>query len=57
MAKVSLTHIPYRGGGPAIVDALQVPETMKRLRDGMTEPVGKGPKEFAEFITQVAFTR
>lgn len=132
MANVSLTHIPYRGGGPAIVgalggqidsvvafplgalpliksgklkalavtgakrstalpdvptvaesvpgydfsswfglvvpkgtpagvinrinqvttDALQVPATVKRLREGMTEPVGRGPKEFAEFIAR-----
>jgi len=34
----------------ATIDALKVPETIQRLREGMTEPVGKGPKEFAELI-------
>lgn len=34
----------------ATIDALRVPETIERLRQGMTEPIGKGPREFAELI-------
>lgn len=36
----------------ATIEALKVPATVARLREGMTEPVGVGPQEFAVFIKQ-----
>lgn len=62
MAKVKLTHIPYKGGGPAMIDVMSgqvevvfgtLIQALPHLRSGKLKPLGVGSAKRSPILPQV----